>query len=83
MPTTASGIGGDVGPVLHAGEIYARDAGVGGGTRFAGVMTTHTSRNHGMKPRDAHKTLVRELAVQGHGVAPASVPADATNIKSY
>ena len=24
--------------------------------KFAGVMTTHTSRNRGMKPRDAHRT---------------------------
>jgi hypothetical protein len=30
--------------------------------QFAGVLTTHTSRNRGMKPRDAHKTLVRALA---------------------
>ena len=29
---------------------------------FAGVMTTHTAGKHGMKPRDAHQTLVRALA---------------------
>jgi hypothetical protein len=30
--------------------------------QFAGVLTTHTSRNRGMKPLDAHKTLVLALA---------------------
>lgn len=48
--------------------------------KFAGVMTEHTSWNHGVKPRDAHRMLVRELAVQGHGNAPARVPAAYTNI---
>ncbi|HEX3054552.1 MAG TPA: hypothetical protein VHP82_00255 [Gaiellaceae bacterium] len=48
--------------------------------KFAGVMTEHTSSNHGVKPRDAHRMLVRELAVQGHGNAPARVPAAYTNI---
>ncbi len=48
--------------------------------KFAGVMTEHTSTNHGVKPRDAHRMLVRELAVQGHGNAPARVPAAYTNI---
>jgi hypothetical protein len=51
--------------------------------RFAGVMTEHTPGNHGVKPRDAHRMLVRELAVQGRGDAPASVPAAYTNITSY
>ena len=48
--------------------------------KFAGVMTEHTSSNHGVKPRDAHRMLVRELSVQGHGNAPARVPAAYTNI---
>jgi hypothetical protein len=48
--------------------------------KFAGVMTEHTSANHGMKPRDAHRALVRELAAQGRGAAPAAVPAAYTNI---
>jgi hypothetical protein len=43
-------------------------------------MTTHTSGNHGMKPRDAHQTLVRALAATGSG-AP-DVPATLTNIRS-
>jgi hypothetical protein len=47
--------------------------------QFAGVMTTHTSRNHGMKPRDAHKVLVRALADRS-GAAAADVPATLTNI---
>jgi hypothetical protein len=49
--------------------------------QFAGVMTTHTSRNHGMKPRDAHKVLVRALADRSGSAAPA-VPATLTNIVS-
>jgi hypothetical protein len=49
--------------------------------KFAGVMTTHTSRNHGMKPRDAHKTLVRALAAVDSAVVP-DVPATLTNIRS-
>jgi hypothetical protein len=44
-------------------------------------MTTHTSRNHGMKPRDAHRTLVRALTVQIGALAP-DVPATLTNIRS-
>jgi len=48
--------------------------------KFAGVMTQHTSSNHGMQPRDAHKTLVRALASVGRGVA--DVPATMTNIRS-
>jgi len=48
--------------------------------KFAGVMTMHTSSNHGMKPREAHLALVRQLAIQGHGSAPAAVPAAYTNI---
>jgi len=49
--------------------------------RFAGVMTTHTSANHGMKPGDAHRTLVRALAVRIGATAPG-VPATLTNIRS-
>jgi len=49
--------------------------------KFAGVMTEHTAGNRGVKPRDAHRMLVRELAVQGHGNAPARVPAAYTDIK--
>jgi hypothetical protein len=49
--------------------------------KFAGVMTTHTSHNRGMKPRDAHRTLVRELASRVGVNAPA-VPAALTNIRS-
>jgi hypothetical protein len=48
--------------------------------KFAGVMTEHTSANHGMKPRDVHRALVRELAARGRGAAPAAVPAAYTNI---
>lgn len=47
--------------------------------RFAGVMTTHTSANRGMKPRDAHKTLVGALASR-MGASAAEVPATLTNI---
>jgi hypothetical protein len=49
--------------------------------RFAGVMTTHTSRNRGMKPRDARQTLVRELASR-IASNPPDVPAAMTNIRS-
>jgi hypothetical protein len=49
--------------------------------KFAGVMTTHTSRNHGMKPRDAHKTLVRALAAVDSTIVP-DVPPTLTNIVS-
>ena len=49
--------------------------------KFSGVMTERTSSNHGVKPRDAHRMLVRELAVQGRGNAPARVPAAYTNIR--
>jgi hypothetical protein len=49
--------------------------------RFAGVMTTHTSGNHGMKPRVAHKTLVRALA-ERLGASAASVPPTLTNIRA-
>ena len=49
--------------------------------RFAGVMTERSPHNHGVKPRDAQQMLVRELAVQGRGDAPASVPAAYTNIR--
>ncbi|MGH2934520.1 MAG: hypothetical protein ACRDL2_08410 [Gaiellaceae bacterium] len=51
--------------------------------RFAGVMTERTAGNHGVKPKDAHRMLVRELAVQGRGhAAAARVPAAYTNIRS-
>jgi hypothetical protein len=49
--------------------------------KFAGVMTTHTSGNHGMKPRDAHRSLVRALA-SSVGRRSASVPPTVTNIRS-
>ena len=49
--------------------------------KFAGVMTERTASNHGVKPRDAQRMLVRELAVQGRGNAPAQVPAAYTNIR--
>lgn len=51
--------------------------------RFAGVMTERTAGNHGVKPRDAHRMLVRELAAQGRGTAASKVPASYTNIKAY
>jgi hypothetical protein len=51
--------------------------------RFAGVMTERTAGNHGVKPRDAHQMLVRELAAQGRGTAATEVPASYTNIKAY
>jgi hypothetical protein len=50
--------------------------------KFAGVMTTHTSSNHAMKPRDAHKLLVRALADIGEGTAVADVPPTLTNIRA-
>jgi hypothetical protein len=50
--------------------------------RFAGVMTTHTSANHGMKPREAHKTLVRALASRVGPSAASTVPTTLTNIVS-
>jgi hypothetical protein len=49
--------------------------------RFAGVMTTHTSGNHGMKPRVAHKTLLRALVAR-LGASAASVPPTLTNIRA-
>jgi hypothetical protein len=49
--------------------------------KFAGVMTTHTSRNRGMKPQDAHKVLVRALASRVGSNAPA-VPTALTNIRA-
>jgi hypothetical protein len=48
--------------------------------KFAGVMTEHTSGNHGMKPLDAHRTLVRELATRVGANAP-DVPPALTNIR--
>jgi hypothetical protein len=47
--------------------------------KFAGVMTTYTSRNRGMKPRKAHKILVRALASRV-GINAPVVPASLTNI---
>ena len=47
--------------------------------QFAGVMTTHTARNRGMKPRDAHKMLLRALAGTVGSNAP-DVPPTLTNI---
>jgi hypothetical protein len=47
--------------------------------KFAGVMTQRTSSNHAMKPRDAHKVLVRALASVGSSAA--DVPATLTNIR--
>jgi len=49
--------------------------------QFAGVMTEYASSNHGLKPRDAHRALVRQLAMQS-GPAAADVPAALTNITS-
>jgi hypothetical protein len=49
--------------------------------RFAGVMTTHTSRNRGMKPRDARRSLVHELASRLVS-NPPDVPTAMTNIRS-
>jgi hypothetical protein len=48
--------------------------------QFAGVMTTHTSANHGMKPADAHRSLVRALATVG--ASAADLPPTLTNIRS-
>jgi hypothetical protein len=48
--------------------------------QFAGVMTTHTS-GRGMKPRDAHSSLVRALAGRVGSGAP-EVPPTLTNIRS-
>jgi hypothetical protein len=47
--------------------------------KFAGVMTTHTARNRGMKPRDAHTMLKRALA-RRVGSSAADVPPTLTNI---
>ncbi len=50
--------------------------------KFAGVMTTHTSANHGLKPLAAHQMLRQELA-SSMGRGPASyVPPSLTNIVS-
>jgi hypothetical protein len=48
--------------------------------KFAGVMTERTPANRGVKPKQAHRMLVRELSMQGRGNAPARVPAAYTNI---
>lgn len=47
--------------------------------KFAGVMTQHTSANHALQPRTAHRILQRALATAGGG---ADVPATLTNIRS-
>ena len=44
--------------------------------KFAGVMTTHTSANHGLKPLAAHRVLTRELGPESY------VPPSLTNIRS-
>jgi hypothetical protein len=50
--------------------------------KFAGVMTTHTSANHGIKPVAAHGLLTRALT-ESVGRGPASyVPPSLTNIRS-
>jgi hypothetical protein len=49
--------------------------------QFAGVMTTHTSGRGGMKPRDAHSSLVRALAGRVGSGAP-EVPPTLTNIRA-
>jgi hypothetical protein len=49
--------------------------------KFAGVLTEHTSANHGMKPLDAHHLLVRELA-STVGPEAADVPPTLTNIRA-
>ncbi|HZC30089.1 MAG TPA: hypothetical protein VE261_01130 [Gaiellaceae bacterium] len=50
--------------------------------KFAGVMTTHTSANHGMLPRVAHHTLRRYLAASVGRGPDSYVPPAATNIVS-
>ena len=45
-------------------------------------MTTRTSANRGMSPRDAHKTLVRALASRVGPSAADDVPPSLTNIVS-
>jgi hypothetical protein len=47
--------------------------------RFAGVMTQHRAGTGWMKPHDAHRMLVRELARAGQRSA---VPATLTNIRA-
>jgi hypothetical protein len=44
-------------------------------------MTTHTSANRGMKPRDAHQTLVHALTAR-LGASAAAVPPTLTNIRA-
>jgi hypothetical protein len=48
--------------------------------KFAGVMTQHKAGTGWMKPHDAHKTLVRELA--SIGAQASDVPATMTNIRA-
>jgi hypothetical protein len=50
--------------------------------KFAGVMTQRTSGNHALKPRDAHKVLLRALASTVGRDAVADVPPTLTNIRS-
>jgi hypothetical protein len=49
--------------------------------KFAGVMTQHRAGTGWMKPHDAHRTLVRELATSVGSQAP-EVPATLTNIRA-
>jgi hypothetical protein len=49
--------------------------------RFVGVLTEHTARNRGIKPRDAHRLLLRELTSTAGSTA-AVLPAAASNIRS-
>jgi hypothetical protein len=47
--------------------------------RFAGVMTQHKAGTGWMKPHEAHRTLIRELASIGQNV---DVPSTLTNIRA-
>ena len=49
--------------------------------QIVGVMTEHTGPNRGVKPRDAHRMLVRELATAG-GSRVSELPTQLTNIRS-
>jgi hypothetical protein len=50
--------------------------------KFAGVMTTHTSANHGLKPLVAHSMLRSELAASVGRGPDSYVPPSLTNIRS-
>jgi len=47
--------------------------------QFAGVMTTHTSRNRGMKPRDAHRARPRASRAGSGRVRRTCADADGTS----